>query len=866
MSFLKTNVIDLASELRKLAKAILKDDDLVDEYERKSDQAIFKLISGSNGQESVNDDEQANAGNQVNDKQVNDLIRSIQKILLERNDIDPAIECTSLCYDLKDMGVGKIAEIFRFLLALTADWNDERTAILDTEKEEMTAECFDSKEMELVGQFKDALNSKAGVESSENVTLTGEKEKDKKISTSNSIVVPRNAYDPEKVIREIDSLMQDCLYVLQGLNGNLIRIERTAETVHFIIPVKKAFGQQVKKLSVYGFCYMKLRRFCDKFSNSNEKKVFLTAFSVAVDNLLRRYYAAIAELETKLLSRIRKNQENQKHRDKHIGLLPEEVFVKLWDFKAPMLSMCRIVDKAEEWSSGKFMSKVYGEVFCGHSRIEKLATDALGKVCLKLKQMILSWMYEGVIENGRDEFFIYKTKTDDGNDSWWNNSYQIRESCVPCFLSPHIVRKILITGKSVLFLQKACGQSVDISFVHDQRDLLQQVAPTCMFMIEKHEKISSLITESYKAVSRAVLDVLPSKLNIKFHLKALKDYVLLYRGDFATHLVEVLRGELDEPNSKLRVQSLAFALECAVLGSSSKADFDNLILNQIDLKFLQPIESDNSLDNLIITYRMTPQVSALYNETTKPIYNSLFSFLWRLRRLSFMLYSNGGNLVSFSTQLKIVPEFSNLWQEFALMNRELTNFIRNVEHYFYSQVIENEWLKFMSAMEDAVDFENVISAHSEFLKQLLDKMFLSEKHAKVTVHLRTLFGMVLDFQKLYGQFIAAVDEEEDIEDMKRMMNADCEELRYVEESPTTDGNESAKEEKLPANVKARFFTSLTLFRDAYRIAMGQLLVALVEEDDRMLRQFSLQIDFNRWFYYENEQVRNSIRFRSTKQK
>ncbi|XP_003374354.1 Spc97 / Spc98 family protein [Trichinella spiralis] len=717
MSFLKTNVIDLASELRKLAKAILKDDDLV---------------------------------------------------VLERNDIEPALECTSLCYDLKDMGVDKIAEIFRFLLALTEDWNDERTAILDTEKEEMTAECFDSTEMELVEQLENALNSKAAVESSENVASTGEKEKDKKISASNSIVVPRNAYDP-------------------GLNGNLIRIDRTAETIQFTIP---------------------------------------------------------------LLSRIRKNKENQKHRGKRIGLLPEEVFVKLWDFKAPMLSMCRIVDKAEEWTSGKFMSKVYGEVFCGHSKIEKLATDALDKVCLKLKQMILSWMYEGVIENGRDEFFIYKTKTDDSDDSWWNNSYQIRESCVPCFLSPHI---ILITGKSVLFLQKACGQSVDISFVHGQRDLLQGVAPTCMFMIEKHEKISSLITESYKAVSRAVLDVLPSKLNIKFHLKALKDYVLLYRGDFATHLLEVLREELDEPNAMLHMQSLTFALECAVLGSSSKADFDNLILNQIDLKILQPTESDNSLDNLIITYRMTPEVSAMYNETTKPIYDSLFSFLWRLRRLSFMLYSNGGNLVSSSTQLKIVPEFSNLWQEFALMNRELSNFIRNVEHYFYSQVIENEWLKFMSAMEDAVDFENVINAHNEFLKQLLDKMFLSEKHAKVAVHLRTLFGMVLDFQKLYGQFIAAVDEEEDLEDMKRMMHADCEELRYVEESPTTDGNESAKEEKLPANVKARFFTSLTLFKDAYRIAMGQLLVALVEEDDRMLRQFSLQIDFNRWFYYENEQ-------------
>ncbi|KRZ74450.1 Gamma-tubulin complex component 3 -like protein, partial [Trichinella papuae] len=774
MSFLKCKMIDLASALRKLAKGILKDDDLAEAYEEKIDQAVCTLKSGFDEQESMNDDEQMNGDNQVNaNKRANEQIRSIQKSLLARNEIEPAIEFTSLCYDLKDMGVGKIAEILRFLVAVTEGSKEESTAILDSEIQENTAECLDSTEMALVGQYGNSWNSMIDVESSESLILTGEEEKDTKSSTCNSVVVPRNAYDPEKFMCETDTVMQECLFVLQGISGNLIRIDHTTETIKFIIPVKKPFREQLKLLSAYGFLYMKLRRFCNTISNSYEKKVLLAAFSCAVDDFLRRYYAAIAELEAELFSRIRKRQENPEQNSKYIGLSPEEVFVKLWNFKAPMVSLSEIVDKSTKLSSGKFMSNLYAEAIGGHSKVEKVATDALGKVCLKLKQMILSWMYEGVIKDDCEE--------------------------------------ILITGKSVLFLQKAFGKPVYLSPFYAQRDLLRDVDPTYMFTIEEHHKISSLITASYKTVSRTLLDVLSSQLNIKFHLKALKNYVLLYRGDFAIHLLEAFREEWNSLNLVLCMHLMTFTLESAIRDCCSKKEIESGILNQIDLKFLQPLESVSSLDTLIITYRMTPEVSA---------------------------------------------------------------------------VLENEWLKFMSAFQDAVDFDDVINAHNEFLKELLDKMFLSEKHAKVMVRLRMLFSMVLDFQRLYDEFISIMDKA--IEERRRLtlereelgenvnepgenvneLGENVNELGENGQCSTADGNEfetREKKEKLLVNLKSRFLTSLMLFKDAYRTSVGHLLVVLAEENDRTLSHFSFQIDYSRWFYRENENVRNSIRFRNINQ-
>ncbi|KRX88737.1 Gamma-tubulin complex component 3, partial [Trichinella pseudospiralis] len=849
MSFLKRGKIDLALELRNLAKAILKDDVLAEEYEEKVNQAVCTLNSGSNEEESVNGNEQVNGDNQANaDKQANEQIRLIQNILLARNEVETAVAVTSLCYDLKDMYIGKTAEIFRFFLALIKSSKEESTAILDSEIQEITAECFDSTETASVGEHG-------------------------KSSTSNLVVVPRNAYDQEKVMSETEAVTHDCLFILQGISGKLVHIDHFAKTIKFVIPVNKPFGKQLKRLSAYGFLYVKLREFCNSVFISFRKKVFLVAFSYTVDDFLRRYYATIAELETEFCSKICERQANPEQNNKHIVLLPKEISVKLWSFKKPMLSLSGIVDKSSNLSSGKFMSHLYAEAICGDFNVEKVARDALGKVCLKLKQMIISWMYSGVVEDSEEvAFFIYETKTDDSDDSWWSNSYKIRYSCVPCFLSPTILRKILITGKSLLFLQKACGQLVHLGQFYDQKALLRDVDPTCMFTIEGHHKINSLITASYKTISRTLLNVLSSKLKIKFHLKALKNYVLLYRGDFATTLLQTfpLNEEWGGFNLAFCMELMNFYLQSAIRNCCSKKEFENEITSQIEFKLLQPLPSGSCFDSLLITYRMTPEVSTIFNETTKPIYAQLFCFLWQLRRISFRLYSNGANFVSFAKDLKTVPEFNDLWHQFALLNNELMKFIKNVEYYCYFQVIEKQWRQFMCAYKHAVDCDHVINAHNKFLKQLLDKMFLSEKHKKVMMCLRILLGLALNFQKLYNEFILTMNEE--VEKRTQLMLQRVEDGDNVNELETFSQGQSStadriefEERQRKEDLKIQFLTAVMLLKDAYEDKMGYLLVVLAEENDRMLRQFSLQIDYNQWFYRENEKVRRSIRLRNMDQ-
>ncbi|KRZ82537.1 Gamma-tubulin complex component 3 [Trichinella sp. T8] len=560
---------------------------------------------------------------------------------------------------------------------------------------------------------------------------------------------------------DTDAVIHESLFVLQGISGNLIRINHTSEEIEFTLP---------------------------------------------------------------WFSKLPKKKESK---GRQLGLLAEEIFVKMWPFKSTMLELSEIVATAAELSSGNFLSSLYEKVYCGDSAVANTIVDALSTVCFKLKRMIISWMYEGVIEDPGEE--------------------------------------ILITGKSVIFLQNACRESLDIPSVLSQRRLFEEMDPSWMFLIEKYEMVSSCIKKTYKEVSRVLLNLLSSKFNVEFHLKALNDYVLLSRGDFVSCMLENFHKELDKPGSVLRMDALTFALENALRDCATKYDITHEIIDKVDMEFLHPVQSDNYWNTIIITYRIVPEISAIFNDKTKPIYRLLFNFVWRLRRMDFVLHSYGLNCISFSKGLKTVPEFCSLWQQFSLMNNELGNFVRNVLHYFFFQVLENAWRKFISGLHNAVDLDDVINEHDAFLNKLIDNMFLSEKHENVMLHLRTLLDFVLDFQKLYGEFISLMKDEVEKREEQQLTTT----RREKEEVPKIGKLPISKEQELEQQLykkalleklNSKFYTPLTLFRDGYRMAVSQLLVVLANGKDDLLRQFSFQIDFSQWYYNQNENVRNSIRF------
>ncbi|KRZ41571.1 Gamma-tubulin complex component 3 [Trichinella pseudospiralis] len=686
ISFLKSKMIDLESELRKLVKAMLKVDTLIELYDKKFSRAVL-ILNNFKVEESVNAE-----------RQMESIQRNSAIFLLLRNQSETAVLFNSLWQDLKKMRFEKAGEMLRFFVAVNRCMKGGNT--MHSEGKEALSELSDR-----ASTSSDRCeNVKFNVECNKTFTPVNVHDQVGKSSDSNLIVASRNTHNPEIIMCDTDAVIHESLFVLQGISGNLICINHTAEEIEFTLPW---------------------------FSKLSEKR---------------------------------------ESSGRQLGLLSEEIFVKLWPFKSTMLELSEIVATAAELSSGNFLSSLYEKVYCGDSAVANAIVDALSTVCCKLKRMITSWMYEGVIEDHGEE--------------------------------------ILITGKSVIFLQNACCESLDIPSVRSQRRLFEEMDPSWMFLIEK--------------------------------------YVVV---------------KLDNPNSVLRMDALTFALENALRDCATKFDITHEIIDKVDIEFLHPIQLDNYWDTIIITYRIVPEISAIFNDKTKPIYRLLFNFIWRLRRMDFVLHSYGLNCISFSKGLKIVPEFYNLWQKFSLMNNELSNFVRNVQHYFFFQVLENAWRKFISGLHSAVDLDDVINEHDAFLNQLVDNMFLSEKHANVMLHLRTLLDFVFDFQKLYGEFISLMEDEIENREEQQLTT------RPEEEVPKTGKLSISKEQELKQQVykktmledlNSKFCTPLTLFRDGYRMAVSQLLIVLANGKDDLLRQFSFQIDFSQWYYNQNENVRNSI--------
>ncbi|KRX69868.1 Gamma-tubulin complex component 3 [Trichinella sp. T6] len=844
-------MIDLESELRKLVKAILKVDTLVELYEKKFSRAVLILNNSFKVEESVN------AERQMESIQRNCNCYFLFISVLLRNQSETAVVFNSLCQDLKKKKFDKAGEMLRFFVAVNRSMKGGNT--MHSEGKEALAELSDREST----SSDRCENVKYDVECSAIFAPVNIHDKDRKSSAPNVIVASRNTHDLEIIMCDTDAVIHESLFVLQGISGNLIRINHTSEEIEFTLPIKRPLGEQLKMLSAYGFLYLKLKKFCDSFLDPSTGKSFLSAFAVSVDKFLTQYYHVIAELEVEWFSKLPEKKENK---GRQLGLLAEEIFVKMWPFKSTMLELSEIVATAAELSSGNFLSSLYEKVYCGDSAVANAIVDALSTVCSKLKRMIISWMYEGVIEDPGEEFFIYKTETTNSSSSFWNMSYQIRHSCIPDFFSPFLVKKILITGKSVIFLQNACRESLDIPSVLSQRRLFEEMDPSWMFLIEKYEMVSSCIKKTYKEVSRVLLNLLSSKFNVEFHLKVQnRNYVLLSRGDFVSCMLENFHKELDKPGTVLRMDALTFALENALRDCATKYDITHEIIDKVDMEFLHPVQSDNYWNTIIITYRIVPEISAIFNDKTKPIYRLLFNFVWRLRRMDFVLHSYGLNCISFSKGLKTVPEFYSLWQQFSLMNNELGNFVRNVQHYFFFQVLENAWRKFISGLHNAVDLEDVINEHDAFLNQLIDNMFLSEKHENVMLHLRTLLDFVLDFQKLYGEFISLMKDEIEKREEQQLTTTrrEKEEVSKIGKLPISKEQELEQQlykKALLEKLNSKFYTPLTLFRDGYRMAVSQLLVVLANGKDDLLRQFSFQIDFSQWYYNQNENVRNSIRF------
>jgi gamma-tubulin complex component 3 len=168
--------------------------------------------------------------------------------------------------------------------------------------------------------------------------------------------------------------------------------------------------------------------------------------------------------------------------------------------------------------------------------------------------------------------------------------------------------------------------------------------------------LQNSIDAAYKNASQRLFSVFFEKFKLLKHLTALKDYLLLGRGDFVDLLIEQLgcvllhavavvaradaldslRPSLSRPANTLYRHSLTATLDTAIRGSTSSTD-DEEVLGRLDARMLEYEHGELGWDVFTLEYKVDAPVDVILDGRSMALYSKLFTHLWRIKRVEYAL-------------------------------------------------------------------------------------------------------------------------------------------------------------------------------------------------------------------------------------
>ncbi|KAI9624054.1 hypothetical protein H4Q26_017065 [Puccinia striiformis f. sp. tritici PST-130] len=192
--------------------------------------------------------------------------------------------------------------------------------------------------------------------------------------------------------------------------------------------------------------------------------------------------------------------------------------------------------------------------------------------------------------------------------------------------------------------------------------------------------LQQTIESTYSIATNRLFQIFFIKLRLLDHFKAVKDYLLLGRGDFISILIESLGPSLNKPANRLYRHNLTATLESAIRATTEKI-IGNVVL------------STNAMEK----------------------YMRMFRVLWKLKRLEYNLDRAWKVVIlGVNRSLKHLHCLRDDFHRARLVISEMIHFIRQLQSW--------EW---------GGDLDSLIENHSVYLDRLVNKgLLLSNRVGK----------------------------------------------------------------------------------------------------------------------------------------
>ncbi|XP_060567272.1 gamma-tubulin complex component 4-like [Ruditapes philippinarum] len=577
-------------------------------------------------------------------------------------------------------------------------------------------------------------------------------------------------------------MLHEVLLALLGHTGGVIKDTGNGLKIQSDLPfLSSSDEEQLNYLCRLGTHFSTLNTFIKKYGTGpclppqgvkqeGLAGLYLKAFCSGLDKVLGSYRANILELETNLM------------KDPHLSV--SHLVCQLQQYQLLLPALVSVVEQVTSHKAHGcyILDIIHRHSETGHPLVKDVLTRVLHVCHGVLFKHLCSWLLYGYVYDPYKEFFIQPNEgeshdqshdqtsqsQDDDDDlgimgvtgrqlqkllkmntpdssSSTSHLFSIKSDLLPGYIPVRVASKILFVGESIQMFQEKGKSAVSRGksnilegkqekFAKDLHQLAQELPFNSM-------KFESLINDIRTQVAEVLWKILIEEADLLAHLRIIKDFYLLGRGELYLAFIDQAQHLLRVPVSATTEHDVNAAYLCA---ARNVLFHDEALLQRFRLSVKQapkPQKKDSTSssgssqsstvvdigwNSLSLKYSVQWPLHIFFTPVVLEKYNRVFRFLLVVRRTQLDLHQCW--IIQMSRKHGTnEPAEALKWQ----LRNHMSFLVDNLQYYLQVDVIESQYGILVEKIKTTRDYEAVKLAHDHFLSALLAQSFV---HMKSVAH------------------------------------------------------------------------------------------------------------------------------------
>ena len=251
-------------------------------------------------------------------------------------------------------------------------------------------------------------------------------------------------------------------------------------------------------------------------------------------------------------------------------------------------------------------------------------------------------------------------------------------------------------------------------------------------------------------VNRCAINYFMMNLKLPVHFMTMRRFLLLEDGEFSSSLSRNLFDLMlsgCSPSEALKPIVIDSILSHAL--KSSAHHLSNYYNLSIKVKFLPLAFSTVDIkvfDCLQLYYHVDWPINIIVTESCHDKYNQVFSFLLKLKLVSWTLHDIRTRLNNIEAKRSSAATVLQI-RKLQLFRHEMHNFVKVMQGYVSTQVLHVCWLEFYNDLLESIDeLEDLHLRHAEYLNKCVMRCLLTKKAQNVMNVIYDILGAILRFR------------------------------------------------------------------------------------------------------------------------